>query len=96
MFILIRLFIIFYFYSDKISLDRTLPDLRNPECKSIDYSYAELPNASVIIIFTDEAWSPLLRTIHSVINRSPPHLLKEVLLIDDFSKRGVLLFLFVF
>ncbi|VDM62274.1 unnamed protein product [Angiostrongylus costaricensis] len=46
--------------------------------------------ASVIIIFTDEAWSPLLRTVHSVVNRSPPQLLKEVILVDDNSQRGEL------
>ncbi|CAI2349101.1 unnamed protein product [Caenorhabditis sp. 36 PRJEB53466] len=41
----------------------------------------------VIIIFTDEAWTPLLRTVHSVINRSPPQLLKEIILLDDNSQR---------
>lgn len=46
-----------------------------------------MPAASVVIVFTDEAWTPLLRTVHSVINRTPKHLLKEVILIDDFSQR---------
>ncbi|VDM42900.1 unnamed protein product [Toxocara canis] len=72
--------------SDKISLDRSIPDSRSAECIAQRYD-RELPNASVVIIFTDEAWSPLMRTVHSVINRSPPHLLHEVLLIDDFSQR---------
>lgn len=49
---------------------------------------SNLPKASVVIIFTDEAWTPLLRTVHSVINRSPPNLLEEVLLVDDFSRGG--------
>jgi polypeptide N-acetylgalactosaminyltransferase len=26
-----------------------------------------------------------MRTVHSVINTSPPHLLKDIILIDDFS-----------
>ncbi|VDD93151.1 unnamed protein product [Enterobius vermicularis] len=72
--------------SDKISLDRSLPDSRFPECKAIHYPL-DLPTASVVIIFTDEAWTPLMRTVHSVINRSPPLLLQEVILLDDNSQR---------
>lgn len=55
-------------------------------CKDLTYD-ANLPNASVIIIFHNEAWSSLLRTAHSVVNRSPPHVLHEVILLDDFSDR---------
>uniref|UniRef100_A0A914I716 Polypeptide N-acetylgalactosaminyltransferase n=1 Tax=Globodera rostochiensis TaxID=31243 RepID=A0A914I716_GLORO len=73
--------------SDKISLDRSVPDVRMAECKSIAYDLRSLPRATVVIIFTDEAWTPLLRTVHSVINRSPPELLEEVLLVDDASQR---------
>jgi polypeptide N-acetylgalactosaminyltransferase len=73
--------------SDKISLDRTIKDARLEECKTVKYDLAKLPKASVVIIFTDEAWTPLLRTVHSVINRSPPELLKEIVLLDDFSQR---------
>uniref|UniRef100_A0A914ZUK7 Polypeptide N-acetylgalactosaminyltransferase n=1 Tax=Parascaris univalens TaxID=6257 RepID=A0A914ZUK7_PARUN len=72
--------------SDKISPDRSIPDSRSEACIAKQYD-KELPNASVVIIFTDEAWSPLLRTVHSVINRSPLHLLHEVILVDDFSQR---------
>ncbi|WKY00831.1 hypothetical protein Q1695_015115 [Nippostrongylus brasiliensis] len=77
--------------SDMMSLDRSIPDGRMDECLEIKYDLEKLPQvlfwASVIIIFTDEAWSPLLRTVHSVVYRSPPQLLKEVILVDDNSQR---------
>lgn len=57
-------------------------------CRDIQYPKV-LPKASVVIIFHNEAWSPLLRTAHSVVNRSPPEYLHEVILLDDFSDRGI-------
>ena len=52
-------------------------------------SYPEdLPTISVIIIFCNEAPSTLLRTAHSVVNRTPPRYLREVILVDDTSDRG--------
>lgn len=70
--------------SDKISLWRSVPDVRDSECKKIKYP-DELPTASVVFIFKNERWSPVLRSVYSVINRSPRHLLKEVILVDDQS-----------
>ncbi|XP_046442678.1 N-acetylgalactosaminyltransferase 7-like [Daphnia pulex] len=73
--------------SDEISLSRTISDTRTPECQH--WSYPEdLPKASVVIVFHNEGWSTLLRTVQSVIDRSPPQFLEEVLLVDDFSEKA--------
>uniref|UniRef100_A0A7E4ZXM1 Polypeptide N-acetylgalactosaminyltransferase n=1 Tax=Panagrellus redivivus TaxID=6233 RepID=A0A7E4ZXM1_PANRE len=70
--------------SDMISYDRSLKDVRSKACK--DKTYDDyMPMASVIIIFKDEPFSSLVRTVHSIVNRSPPHLLKEIILVDDTS-----------
>ena len=49
---------------------------------------ADMPSASVIMVFYNEAASVVLRTVHSVLNKSPPHLLHEILLYDDNSDLG--------
>lgn len=71
-----------------VSLNRSLPDRRDDWCKdpaNIQVSPSSLPATSVIVIFHNEAWSTLLRTVYSVLNRSPEHLLKEIILVDDHS-----------
>lgn len=45
----------------------------------------DLPTASVVITVHDEWPSVLQRTLYSVINRSPRHLLMEIILVDDNS-----------
>ncbi|KTF75464.1 hypothetical protein cypCar_00036349 [Cyprinus carpio] len=74
------------FVSNRISLNRSLPDIRHPNCKMKLYA-EDLPNTSIIIPFHNEGWSSLLRTVHSVLNRSPPQLIAEIILVDDFSDK---------
>ncbi|KAK7871232.1 hypothetical protein R5R35_001093 [Gryllus longicercus] len=72
--------------SDMISLNRSLVDVRLEGCKTKMYPKL-LPTTSIVIVFHNEAWSTLLRTIWSAINRSPRPLLKEIILVDDASER---------
>ncbi|GMT19122.1 hypothetical protein PFISCL1PPCAC_10419, partial [Pristionchus fissidentatus] len=74
--------------SELVSVNRSLPDYRNPQCKSLLFS--NLPKVSIIIVFHNEAWTTLLRTLHSVVNRSPNDLLEEIIMIDDLSDRAYL------
>eukprot|EP00794_Sanderia_malayensis_P003432 gene3432-3925_t len=75
--------------SDLISTQRSLKNYRNHKCTVKQYPL-DLPTTSIIICFHNEAWSTLLRTVHSAINRTPPRYLKEILLIDDASTRDEL------
>jgi len=76
--------------SNDISLDRAVPDTRLDECKFWHY-HENLPKASVVIVFHNEGRSVLLRTVHSIINRTPGQFLEEVLLVDDFSDKPELM-----
>lgn len=71
---------------DRLPLNRTLGDRRHRSCRSENYDVESLPTASVVIIFTDELFSALLRTVYSVINRSPRRILREIILVDDNSQ----------
>ncbi|XP_022644260.1 polypeptide N-acetylgalactosaminyltransferase 2-like, partial [Varroa destructor] len=73
--------------SDEAAIGRPIPDTRHPHCLALHNSYdtAHLPQTSVIIAFHNEARSALLRTVVSVLRRSPAHLLKEIILVDDAS-----------
>nr|XP_020138766.1 polypeptide N-acetylgalactosaminyltransferase 9 [Microcebus murinus] len=70
--------------SNRISLDRTIPDYRPKKCRQMTYSQ-DLPQVSVVFIFVNEALSVILRSVHSVVNHTPSQLLKEVILVDDNS-----------
>ncbi|KAL2103949.1 hypothetical protein ACEWY4_000817 [Coilia grayii] len=75
------------FASDRISVHRSLGnDTRPPEC--VDHVFRRcphLPSTSVIVVFHNEAWSTLLRTVYSVLYTAPAVFLKEVILVDDAS-----------
>ncbi|RXN11716.1 polypeptide N-acetylgalactosaminyltransferase 6-like protein [Labeo rohita] len=75
------------FASDRISLHRSLgEDTRPPECVERKFRRCpQLPTTSVIIVFHNEAWSTLLRTVYSVLHTSPAAFLKEIILVDDAS-----------
>lgn len=73
--------------SDKIPLNRSLPDIRHKGCRTKKY-LKKLDTVSVIVPFHNEHWTTLLRTVYSVLNRSPSHLLKEIILVDDFSSKA--------
>ncbi|XP_068936537.1 polypeptide N-acetylgalactosaminyltransferase 5 [Petaurus breviceps papuanus] len=77
------------YLSDLIPLDRAIDDTRPTGCVD-QLVHNNLPTTSVIMCFVDEVWSTLLRSVHSVLNRSPPHLIKEILLVDDFSTKEYL------
>ncbi|XP_057280890.1 polypeptide N-acetylgalactosaminyltransferase 15 [Pezoporus wallicus] len=75
--------------SERISLRRELPEVRHPLCLQQEYD-SSLPTASVIICFHDEAWSTLLRTVHSIMDTAPKASLKDIILVDDLSQQGPL------
>ncbi|XP_066552048.1 polypeptide N-acetylgalactosaminyltransferase 17 [Amia ocellicauda] len=72
------------YLSERISLDRSIPDFRPNKCKEVTYP-DDLPQISLIFIFVNEALSVILRSVHSAVNHTPAHLLKEIILVDDNS-----------
>lgn len=75
--------------SDSISVNRSIPDIRHKLCRFKKYN-SKLPTVSVVIPFHNEHFSTLLRTVYSVLNRSPKILLKEIILVDDSSTKASL------
>ncbi|XP_026148534.1 polypeptide N-acetylgalactosaminyltransferase 11 [Mastacembelus armatus] len=71
--------------STRLGYHRDLPDTRDARCRDRVYPPG-LPSASIIICFFNEALSALLRTVHSVLDRTPSELLHEIILVDDHSE----------
>ena len=70
--------------SARLSLQREIPDTRHKACQALTYPDV-LPTASVVICFYQEDVQTLLRTVHSVVLRSPKSVLQQVILVDDYS-----------
>lgn len=57
--------------------------------RCLEKSYPkDLPNIGVVLIYLNEALSVIKRAMRSIINRTPKHLLKEIILVDDNSSNG--------
>ncbi|XP_011186327.2 polypeptide N-acetylgalactosaminyltransferase 1 [Zeugodacus cucurbitae] len=71
--------------SERLSYNRTLADSRHPACLRQTFDVTTLPSTSVIVIFYNEPYSVLVRTVHSTLNTCNGKLLKEIILVDDGS-----------
>lgn len=74
------------FVSSMVSLNRNIPDIRSDVCKN--KTYTNLPKCSILIPFHNDDWMLLMRTVHSVLARTPLDLVEEIVLVDDASDRG--------
>ncbi|XP_035521617.1 probable polypeptide N-acetylgalactosaminyltransferase 8 [Morone saxatilis] len=72
------------FLSNQLPLDRELPDTRDKRCLTKNYP-KDLPTVSVVLIYINEALSVIKRAIRSIITHTPKHLLREIILVDDYS-----------
>lgn len=70
--------------SNRLGFHREIQDTRHEMCLLKSYP-SNLPSASVIICFHNEAWSALLRTVHSVLDRTAENLIVDIILVDDKS-----------
>uniref|UniRef100_A0A1I8P8R1 Polypeptide N-acetylgalactosaminyltransferase n=2 Tax=Stomoxys calcitrans TaxID=35570 RepID=A0A1I8P8R1_STOCA len=67
-----------------LPLQRSLPDTRHKKCQRMRYP-SLLPKCSIIVVYRNEQASVLLRTLHSLLDRTPEKLLEEIILVDDYS-----------
>lgn len=75
--------------SSRLSLHRQVPDTRHKACHNLTYKVESLPTASVIVCYHREDLTTLLRTIHSIVDRSPASLLHEIIIVNDMSDNDI-------
>lgn len=68
---------------------RDIPDAREKACINFDWGIDKLSKATVIIVEHNERTSVLKRTVLSVLERSPPKLLEQIIVVDDMSDQPV-------
>ena len=72
--------ILFSDYSDCLTL------LFYDRCTPISaFNYSKFPPTSVVIVFYNEGWSTLLRTVYSILHNTHDDILVELILVDDYS-----------
>jgi|TARA_B100000513_G_scaffold133988_1_gene60189 polypeptide N-acetylgalactosaminyltransferase len=77
--------------SDRLPDNRSLPDGRPSSCRRLYGTRAAavgsppLLRTAVVIVEWNEATSALRRTVRSVLDRSPRHLLDQIVVVDDAS-----------
>ncbi|XP_073336794.1 probable polypeptide N-acetylgalactosaminyltransferase 8 [Pagrus major] len=72
------------FLSDRLPLNREIPDTRPRRCAEKKYP-EDLPTISVVLIYLDEALSVIKRAVRSIIDKTPARLLRDIVLVDDHS-----------
>ncbi|XP_055716507.1 polypeptide N-acetylgalactosaminyltransferase 35A [Phlebotomus papatasi] len=70
--------------SNQLGVNREIPDTRHKLCSQQDYP-DDLPSISIVMCFYNEHLMTLLRSVNSVLVRTPEKLLKEIVLVDDHS-----------
>ena len=81
--------------SDLMALNRSINDQRSSRCRSHEFP-PDLPTTSIVIVFHNEGNSTLLRTLTSIIGKSPIEYIHEIILVDDASvDRGLFKFDFL-
>ncbi|CAF1111426.1 unnamed protein product [Adineta ricciae] len=70
--------------SDLMALNRSINDQRSSRCRSHEFP-SDLPTTSIVIVFHNEGNSTLLRTLTSIVMRSPIEYIHEIIMVDDAS-----------